>query len=109
MREYTLGSVVRAAVWGALVGGAAGVTVGLMLAPVEGEKMRRRTTYRLERLADNISEVTERLLESKVESEAQRSGNALVEDAHKRAERIRDDIDALLGEMRQQGASAAEK
>lgn len=109
MREYSLGSIIRAATWGALLGGAAGFTIGLMLAPVEGEKMRRRTTYRLERLAENISDVTERLLETRVESEARRSGDAIVADAHERAQRIRDDIDALLGEMRQQGTSATNK
>lgn len=105
MKDYSLGSVVRAGAWGVLLGGAAGFTLGLLLAPEEGQRLRRRLTYRLERVADQFGELVDQVLTPETESEARRTGDALVADARVKAQRIRSDIDALLGEMRRQESS----
>lgn len=105
MKEYTLGSVLRAMGWGTLLGGAAGFTLGLLLAPEEGRRLRRRLTYRLEHLSKQVSDLADQALSDKEESEARRTGDALVADAREQAQRIRSDIDLLLGEMREHGSS----
>ena len=101
MRNYSLASVIRAGVWGTFVGGAVGVTVGLLMAPEAGIKLRRRLAYRLEHLADNLGALVENVLAPAASGEARRSGDALVADARERAQQIRDDIDALLSEIRE--------
>ena len=92
---------VRATAWTTL-GGVVGFTMGLLVAPERGKEVRRRLLYRLEHLADQLAALVEQVASSESDaSEARRTGDALVADAQLRAERIRDDIDALLDEMRQ--------
>lgn len=94
--------MVRAGVLGALAGGALGLATGLLVAPEEGKKVRRRLLYQAENAALRTGLFLEELLRSDAESgEARRTGDALVKDAEARAKRIREDIDALLNELRQ--------
>jgi gas vesicle protein len=93
---------VRAGVVGAIAGGALGLAAGLLVAPQEGRKVRRRLLYQFEDAALRAGLFIEELLRSDAEnSEARRTGDALVEDAEVRARLIREDIDALLDEMQQ--------
>lgn len=106
MKDYSLGSVVRALGWGVLLGGAAGFALGMLLAPEEGSKLRRRLSYRLENLGKQVGDLADQVLSPEPEdSEARRTADALVADAQIQAQRIRSDIDALLGEVRQHGSS----
>lgn len=100
MKEYTLGQVLRSGAWGMLLGGMAGFGLGLLLAPEEGKKIRRRVVYQLEHLGDQVGAFVEQVGSHEAGSEARRTGDALVADAKVRAQQIRDDIDALLGEVR---------
>lgn len=93
---------VRAGVVGALAGGALGLAAGLLVAPQEGKKVRRRLIYQFENAALRTGLFLEEWLRSDVESgEARRTGDALVEDAEVRAKLIREDIEALLNELQQ--------
>lgn len=94
--------MLRAGAWGALLGGAAGFALGLLVAPEEGQKIRRRLVYQLENLTRVVGSYVEQTLQAQEESEARRTGDALVADAQERADKIRKDIDALLGEIRSQ-------
>ena len=105
MKEYSVGSVIRALSWGVLLGGAAGFALGLLLAPEEGSKLRRRFSYRLESLGKQVGDLADQVLNPEVESAARQNSAAVVADARERAQRIRSDIDALLGEVRQPGPS----
>lgn len=103
MKNYSFGDVARAGAWGAIIGGAAGFALGLLLAPEKGQKMRRRLVYQLEHLAEQFSEVLDQVVSPEViNSEARRNGDAVIADAEAKAQRIRDDIEALLGEVRRQ-------
>ncbi len=104
MKHYTLSNIVRAGAWGLIAGVSAGFAVGLLLAPGEGRKLRRRLVYQLETLANRIGSVVEDFSSPEGDSEARRTGNRLVEDAEEEARRIRNEIDALLGDAR--GASS---
>lgn len=99
MKGESIGKVVRAGAWGILLGGAAGFALGLLLAPEEGQKIRRRLAFHLEQLSRQIGTFIEQVASDDDSSDARREGNQLVEDARQRAQKIRADIDALLGEV----------
>ncbi|MBO6574020.1 MAG: YtxH domain-containing protein [Rhodothermales bacterium] len=101
MSDNGIGSSARAWLWGILVGGAAGFTLGLITAPEEGRKVRRRLAYQLDHLGDRVSELLDEFLNADESGEARRDGDALVADAEEKAQQIRADIDNLLGEMRE--------
>lgn len=102
MKERSLGRVLRAGAWGVLLGGAAGFALGMLVAPEEGRKLRRRLAYQLDHVAGQVGEVVDQVLNPEVMGEARREGKALVADAQAKAQRIREDIDVLIKEMRQQ-------
>ena len=102
MKKYALATVVRAGVLSTFLGGVVGFSLGMLLAPEAGRKTRLRLIYQLERLGLSVSTFAESLLAPGVESDARRTGNALVQDARTEARRIREEIDALLSEMRHQ-------
>lgn len=92
----------KSGILGALLGGMTGFAVGLLLAPEAGPRTRRRVLYQLENLAVQSGLLVDRLVNQRSSGDARRTGDALVADAQARAQRIRDDIDALLEEVRRQ-------
>ena len=91
----------RASAWGFLVGGAAGFSLGLLLAPDEGRQLRRRVAYLLDRWAADLSGLLDRLEAPSSESSAARArADALVEDAREQAARLLDEADALIADAR---------
>jgi gas vesicle protein len=101
MKNRSDGSSFRAGTWGAILGAAAGFAVGLLLAPEEGTKIRRKIAYQLDNLSEQIADLIEKSLSPEEEGDARKDGRALVNEAQEKAERIRDDIDSLLGEIRE--------
>jgi gas vesicle protein len=97
----------RASAWGFLVGGAAGFSLGLLLAPDEGRQLRRRVAYLLDRWAADLSGVLDRLETPSSESSAARAkANALVADAREQAARLLDEADALIADARSRRPTA---
>ena len=103
MKEYSLGSLVRAGVFGTLLGGGVGFVLGILLAPEEGQKVRRRLAYQLEHLSDQLGEFVDQLTQSDQPGDARVDGDAVVADARSRARKIQEDIEALMGEARRHG------
>ncbi len=101
MKNYSLGSIIRATGWGVLLGGCAGLAAGLLVAPEDGRRMRRRISYRLESLGKRFNEVFGQVMTPGMDGSARRHGNELVADACKRAQVIRSEIDEVLGQFRQ--------
>lgn len=86
---------------GILVGAAAGFALGVLFAPEEGKKLRRKLAYQLEHLGESVADLIDQTLGDKKESGfAKRESEALVETARQKANVIRHDIDTLLDEMR---------
>jgi len=106
MNEYTAKDLLRTAFWAGAVGSVAGFITGLLVAPFEGEKMRRSLSYRLEQWGGDVLRYPGRLQSSASTVDAPGSSEAVVADAEERAERIRADIDAILGRMREKEASS---
>lgn len=100
MKRYSRGRTLRASLLGAVAGGAVGFALGVLLAPQEGQKTQRRLIYKLDHLAGQLGMLVDQVMHSPEESAARRTGDAVVADARDRAKRIREDIDALLVEMR---------
>jgi gas vesicle protein len=90
----------RRTLWSALAGGALGLVLGWATAPRRGPDLRRRLAYQLTDLARRTGRLARRLAASGTDSEARRTRDALVADAEARANHIRDDIEALLDELR---------
>lgn len=109
MKHYTLGNIVRTGVWGLIIGASAGFAAGLLLAPGEGQKLRRRLVYQLETLADRIGSVVEDFSGAELDNEARRTGNQVVEDAEEGARQIGDEIDVLMGNVRSASSPPPEK
>lgn len=101
MSDNGIGRSARAWFWGVVAGGLVGFGLGLITAPEEGRKVRRRLAYQLDHLGNRVSELVDDVLNPDESGEARRDGNALVADAEEKAEQIRADIDNLIGEMRQ--------
>ena len=95
----------RIGTWSALAGGAVGFALGMLFAPRRGPDVRRRMAYQLGHVATRVGTFFRQLAESTPESDARRTRDALVADAQARADHIRDDIDALLDELRKQDSS----
>lgn len=93
-------------VWSALAGGALGFALGMLFAPKRGPDARRRLTYQVDHLVSQADDLIRQVTGSGSDSDARRTRDALVADAQVRADRIRDDIDALLEELRKQGESS---
>lgn len=79
----------------------------MLFAPRRGPDVRRRMAYQLGTLATRAGTFFRTMAESTPESEARRTRDALVADAQARADHIRDDIDALLDELRKKDQSAS--
>ncbi len=107
MEKMSRNRTVQVGIWSALAGGALGFTLGMMFAPQRGPDTRRRLAYQLEHVAAQTEDFLRRVLQSGPEGPPGRSGDELVADAQARADHIRDDIDALLEELRKQSATAS--
>ena len=91
---------VRSSIWGFLVGGTAGLAVGMLLAPDEGRQLRRRAAYLLDRWASDLAAVVDRLDSAGVPSDAKARADALVADARQQAEDLLSEADALISQAR---------
>ena len=108
MKTYPLSSVVRAGAFGTLLGVGAGVLVGLLVAPQEGERTRRRLAFRLDQAAGQVGGLVEGLLSPQGGSnDARESGEALVSEAEAEADRIRGEIDRLIRQQKQRSTPDA--
>ena len=103
MKDHSMGSLVRAGIVGTLLGGGVGFVLGILLAPEEGQKVRRRLAYQLEHLSDQLGEFVDQLTNPDQPNDARVDADNLVADARTRARKIQEDIDALMGEARRHG------
>jgi len=108
MEKKSQNRATQIGIWSALAGGALGFTLGMLFAPQRGPDTRRRLAYQLEHLAAQTEGFLRRLAESGLEGQPTQTGEEVVADAEARANHIRDDIDALLEELRKQSAASKE-
>lgn len=83
-----VGNVTRALGWGLLMGGGVGFTLGILLAPEEGSRMRRRMKFHLEELAKQVGNLAATMQDPQDAAGAKSEGEALVAKANEQAQEI---------------------
>ncbi len=95
-KNYGLGDVTRALGLGLLMGGGVGFTLGLLLAPEEGSRLRRRVTFHLEELAKQVGSLTDLIKDSEENEGAKSDGEALVAKANEQAQEINSRMEEIM-------------
>ena len=81
-----------------MLGSILGVAVGLLVAPEEGRKVRRRLAYQLDRIYKRLNSLLE--APSELGREERQTGQSLVKGARQQASQILQDVDALIDEVK---------
>lgn len=89
-----------------LSGIASGILVGMLYAPDKGKVTRDRLTYRLSRYREQINEMVDDLVHSAdlPENLSKNEGQRVVDDARQKAERLLEDVDRLMAQIKRQNA-----
>jgi len=86
-----------------LVGGA---LLGLLYAPEEGKITRDKLTFRLSKYREQVEQLLADLREPDAipENLSRHEGERVVNDAREKAERLLEDVDRLMAQIKQQNA-----
>ncbi|MEZ0607010.1 YtxH domain-containing protein [Fibrella sp. WM1] len=89
-----------------LSGIATGAVLGLLYAPEKGTVTRDRLSYRLSKYREQLEQLLNDLLNSAdlPENFQKSEGQRVVNDAREKAERLLEDVDRLMAQIKQQGA-----
>jgi gas vesicle protein len=87
-----------------LTGCATGMFLGVLYAPQKGEITRDRLTYRLSKYREQLEKLIADLVEGKnlPDSLAKTEGERVVNDAREKAERLLEDVDRLMAQIKNQ-------
>ncbi|MCU0339541.1 MAG: YtxH domain-containing protein [Spirosomaceae bacterium] len=89
-----------------LAGAATGAVLGILYAPDKGEVTRDKLSYRLSKYREQLQGLISDLIEGKdlPESFAKAEGQKVVNDAREKAERLLEDVDRLMAQIKGQAA-----
>jgi gas vesicle protein len=86
-----------------LVGAAAGALLGILYAPDKGVNTRQRLSFQLEKYKDLLQSLINDFVEGKdtpLTSEAKSMGQKVVDEAKLKAEKLLEDVDELLDQIK---------
>ncbi|MGF7218260.1 gas vesicle protein [Spirosoma lacussanchae] len=89
-----------------LTGMISGAIIGLLYAPEEGKITRDKLSFRLSKYREQIEQLLNDLMESAdlPENLSKNEGQRVVNDAREKAERLLEDVDRLMAQIKQQNA-----
>lgn len=89
-----------------LTGCATGALLGLLYAPEKGAVTRDKLSYRLSKYREQLQQLLADLLETSdlPESFAKTEGQRVVNDAREKAERLLEDVDRLMAQIKRQNS-----
>lgn len=89
-----------------LTGIAAGSLFGLLYAPDKGKITRDRLSFRLSKYREQINQLLDELGNSTdlPENSSKNEGQRVVNDAREKAEKLLEDVDRLMAQIKQQNA-----
>lgn len=87
-----------------LTGAATGAVIGLLYAPEKGTVTRDKLSYRLSKYRDQLEQLINDLLNSaELPENSQKSeGQRVVNDAREKAEKLLEDVDRLMAQIKKQ-------
>jgi len=86
-----------------LVGAATGAILGILYAPDKGVNTRQKLSFQLEKYKNMLQNLVNDLIDGKdtpLTSEAKSQGQRVVHDAKLKAEKLLEDVDELLGQIK---------
>src|SRR5690606_34424952 len=85
-----------------LAGAVTGAIVGILFAPDKGENTRDRLSFQLDKYKKKLDELIKELSDGKdvAENKAKTEGQKIVNDAKEKAERLLDDVNDLIGQIK---------
>jgi gas vesicle protein len=86
-----------------LVGAATGAILGILYAPDKGVNTRQKLSFQLEKYRSMLQSLVNDLIDGKdspLTSEAKSQGQRVVDDAKLKAEKLLEDVDELLGQIK---------
>jgi gas vesicle protein len=85
-----------------IVGIATGAAVGILYAPDKGANTRDKLSYRLDKYKKKLEELVEELMDQQQKplNKAKTDSEKVITDAKEKAERLLDDVDDLIGQLK---------
>lgn len=87
-----------------LTGALAGTMMGMLYAPDKGRNLRDKWSYRLDKYRKTLRDMLDKMTESKAalngSNTAKEEGQKVVEDAREKAEKLLNDVEQLIDQIR---------